>query len=469
MKQQAQIGLIGLGVMGANLARNLANHKISTIVFNRTPAKTETFIAEYGNSHLEGSVHLEGLVESLEKPRKVILMVPAGPAVDEIIGQLTPLLSKGDIIIDGGNSFYKDTERRFEALQKKGIELVGCGISGGEEGALKGPSLMPGGSKKAWNVIKPILEKIAANDFKGKPCVTYIGEGASGHYVKMVHNGIEYAVLQLMAEAYFLLSRIADDPLPPAIAKIFQQLNKGKLNSYLFEIASKVLTKKDPFQPKEYLIDFIADVAEQKGTGKWTTLDALDQNVAIPTLTEAVFARFISTQKERRSRLDKKYFSQHVIEIPETSYLTKVLENGLYAAILSSYAQGYHLIQQASENNHWDIDLAEISRIWQGGCIIRSHILASLCQGFRKNKRAHLFELPFFIQEIKKSLPDLRELALMGIKNNIPLPAFLSSLSYFESMLTSPGSAHFIQGLRDYFGAHTYQRIDKKGIFHTDW
>ena len=464
----SDIGVIGLGVMGANLARNMANHKISTVVFNRTSSKMETFIAEHGNSHLEGSVHLEGLVESLEKPRKIILMVPAGQAVDEIIDQLTPLLSKDDIIIDGGNSFYKDTERRFKVLQKKGIEFVGCGISGGEEGALNGPSLMPGGSNKAWKVLKPILEQIAAKDFKGKPCVTYVGEGASGHYVKMVHNGIEYGVMQLMAETYDMLRNLYGLKAPE-IGAIFAKFNKGNLQSYLFEIAGKVLVKKDG---KGYMVDKILDVAGQKGTGSWTSHEALFSMVPLPTITEAVFARFISAYKPVRTSLQKVYSITKVQPDIDLNDFLEVLEVALYGALVSTYAQGYDLLCQADKVNGWGLNLAEISRIWQGGCIIRADLLVFLEKaygGMKDAKEKHLFEVPVVVTTLKYSMPRLRALVAFSSQMAVPVSAFSSALSYFDMVTRAESPANFIQGLRDYFGAHTYQRIDKKGVFHTDW
>lgn len=470
MEQQqnkAQIGLIGLAVMGANLARNLASKNIKTVVYNRTAQKTQAFIQQYGNAFLTAETDLCDFVERIQKPRKIILLVQAGPAVDEVIRQLTSILERGDTIIDCGNSYYKHTERRLKELQPRGIHFVGCGISGGEEGALNGPSIMPGGSADSWKELKPILEKIAAKDFSGKPCVTHIGDGAAGHYVKMVHNGIEYGVMQLMAEAYDML-RTVYKLSAPQIAKIFEQLNKGKLNSYLFEIAVKVLNQKDEFK-KGYLIDFIKDAAKQKGTGAWTSLDALYDHTALPTITEAVFARLISADTTKRQKLSKLYKKVKINKKLPLIKFTKLLEDALYSSILSTYAQGYALIQTASQKNKWEINPAEISRIWEGGCIIRAKILNFIHKAFAKNSEKHLFEISDVATGLKKSLPALREIVATSAKSGIAVSAMATALSYFDAITNNQTPANFIQGLRDFFGAHTYQRTDKEGAFHTIW
>lgn len=464
---KVEIGLIGLAVMGANLARNLANKKIKTIVYNRTHEKTKAFVNAYSNEFLIGETDLCNFVEKIQRPRKIILLIKAGVAIDEILRQLIAILDRDDIIVDCGNSYYKHTERRFNELKVRGIHFVGCGISGGEEGALNGPSLMPGGTKEAWQNLKPILEKIAAKDFNNKPCVTYIGDGSAGHYVKMVHNGIEYGVMQLMAEAYDMLRKVYKLS-PPEIAKIFAQLNKGKLKSYLFEIAAKVLNQKDEFK-KGYLIDYIQDTAAQKGTGSWTALDALYSNVALPTITEAVFARLISADLDKRKNLNKIYKAPKISRGTSLTKFTKLLEDALYAAILSTYAQGYALIQSASKKYKWDINLAELSRIWEGGCIIRAQILNSLHKAYGTNNQKHLFEINDIAKNLKKTVPALRETVAIGAKNGIAISGLASALSYFEATTNFPGSANFIQGLRDFFGAHTYKRNDREGDFHTEW
>ncbi len=465
--QKAKVGLIGLAVMGANLARNIADKKIPTIVYNRTREKTLGFIDQYGNQYLRGETTLEKFVQEIEKPRKIIVMVKAGEPVDDMINQLKPLLDAGDIIIDCGNSYYKDSERRFADLQKVNLHFFGCGVSGGEEGALHGPSLMPGGSKKVWKELEPIFKAIAAKDFNGKPCVTYLGEGAAGHYVKMVHNGIEYGIMQIMAEAYDLLRKMYKLEAPE-IAKIFKKWNNGKLNSYLFEIASKVLEKQDDHK-KGYLIDYILDVAEQKGTGAWTSHDALDKGIPLSTVTESVFARNLSTFKETRVALNKLYPTNKKMKKPAQAKFIAHLENALYAAILNSYAQGYELIQSASAFHGWHINLAEVSRIWEGGCIIRAKILNFLHRAYQKNPTKHLLAIPEVTTALKKNIPDLEIIVSLAAQNGIAALGLSSALFYFRSITSAQSSANFIQGLRDFFGAHTYARTDRKGIFHMDW
>ncbi len=467
-----QIGLIGLAVMGANIARNLASHGIQTVVFNRTPEKTIQFIKKHTNSAegktLSAETDLKNFIAALKPPRKIIIMVQAGSAVDEVIRQLTLLLEKNDIIIDCGNSNYRDTERRFSELQEKGIKFVGCGVSGGEEGALKGPSLMPGCEKEAWEKLKPILSQIAAKDFSGNPCITHVGTRGAGHFVKMVHNGIEYGVIQLIAEIYDLLR--ARHLEADTISKIFEKWNKGALNSYLFEISVQVTRKKDSFHPKEFLINYIKDTAAQKGTGKWTAIEALETNISLPTITEAVFSRYTSSQKEKRTQLEKIYRPRK--DSPKATpsqQELETLEQGLYAAMLSCYAQGFELIQSVSKQNNWEVNLAEVARIWEGGCIIRATLLKTLHQAYQKRPKAHIFEIPDIIEKLKSAIPELRKAVIIGIENQVPLPALGSSLNYIEAMTQGNSSANFIQGLRDYFGAHTYERTDQPGTFHTDW
>jgi len=465
--KSADIGLIGLAVMGANLARNIAGKKFSIVVYNRTTERTNEFIKEFGHKYLSAENNLKDFVATLKIPRKIIIMVKAGEPVDEMITQLIPLLSKNDIIIDCGNSNYNDTKRRNLNLKKHGLNFVGCGVSGGEEGALHGPSIMPGGDKQAVDKILPILQKIAAKDFSGKPCVTYIGENGAGHYVKMVHNGIEYGVMQMMAEAYEMLRTVHKLPAPK-IAKIFQKFNQGKLKSYLFEIAVEVLNKKDEFK-KGWLIDHILDKAGQKGTGQWTGIDSLTRAVSLPTITEAVYARINSGEKTRRLKISKLYpLPKPTKKIPLQKF-TKLLEDALYAGMLSSYAQGYTLIKKTAFEESWKINLAEVSRIWEGGCIIRAKILNDLHKAFAKNSNLHLFEIPSLAKTLKSTAPSLRTVVSYATASGIPIPSLATAQSYFESMRSANLSANFIQGLRDYFGAHTYERTDKKGIFHTHW
>jgi 6-phosphogluconate dehydrogenase len=471
--KKAQIGVIGLAVMGANLARNFASKKIPTVVYNRTTEKTEEFITDYGNEYLEGCYGLAGFIESIELPRKIVIMVKAGEAVDAVIQQLQPLLSKGDIIIDGGNSNFNDTIRREKALSVKGIHFMGCGISGGEEGALKGPSLMPGGSEAAWKKVKPILEYIAAKDFKGKPCVAHTGTGASGHYVKMVHNGIEYAVMQLIAEAYNLLQIWPPQPAP-MIADVFENWNKGKLNSFLFGIVPQILRKVDELESrsKTYLIDSILDKAEQKGTGTWTVQEGLNLGIAVPNIAQAVFARATSSRVTDRENLSANFdfMSPHQKRHDEKDF-HKILGDALHISILLTYAQGFDLLRAASEKHNWNINLAEVVRIWQGGCIIRAKVLVDLQKSFATEKKSseHLLYSSYLTKECEVCIPGLKEILHLTSETFVATPVLSASLSYFNAFTTQCSPANLIQGMRDYFGAHTYERTDRKGSFHTEW
>lgn len=466
---KADIGLIGLAVMGANLARNIANKGFQTVVYNRTTETMKTYIKEFGMEKLTGVETIEEFVESISAPRKIIIMVKAGGPVDAVINQLVPLLDEGDMIIDCGNSNYRDTMRRSEELKEKNLQFVGCGVSGGEEGALNGPSLMPGGSPESWEYLKPIWEAIAAKDFDGSPCVTHVGEGAAGHYVKMVHNGIEYAVMQMIAEAYDLLKRIYQLS-PDDIADIFAEYNKGRLESFLFEIVQPVLRKKDD-QTDGYLIDMILDKAGQKGTGKWTAIDALDRGVGLSSISEAVFARVNSSFKKQRSELSGFFPKEFGSPEIEKEVFIKKLEEALYAGMLSAYAQGLELIKLSAAENKWEVNLSEISRIWEGGCIIRAKILKFLTDTFKSSGKGnpHLFELTEIQEALQIALPAWRELVSLSIQSAIPTPCLSSALQYVDASTTERLPANLIQGLRDFFGAHTYERIDQEGSFHTDW
>jgi len=470
-EKKSDFGLIGLGVMGQNLARNVASHGYKASVYNRSYDKTKSFLAEFGEEDFSGYKKYRQFVQSIKRPRKIMIMVKAGAPVDYVIADIKPYLQKGDVVIDGGNSFYKDTQRRTVELKKKGIHFVGCGVSGGEEGALKGPSLMPGGSKAAWKTIKPIITKIAAKDFSGGPCVTHVGPDGAGHYVKMVHNGIEYGVMQLMAETYALLRRVYGLSALE-ISKIFAKYNKGKLDSFLFDIAVPVLAKEcEPGKDSSCLIYSILDKASNKGTGKWASIDALDRGVAVPSITQAVYARYISTEKNVRVKLEKKYTHKHTMKKMSQKTFEKLLEDALYAASISIFAQGYDLITKAAAEEKWDIDLVEVSRIWEGGCIIRAKMLKVFRDAYsrNRNKQQHLLLLPAVEKLMKVHASKLRKLVGEATASGIALPGFGSSLFYFESMTEERLPANFIQGLRDYFGAHTYERIDMKGSFHTDW
>jgi len=466
---KGQIGLIGLAVMGMNLARNCSGKGFSTIVYNRTYEKTKAYIDEFGNDHLRVEQTLEGLVSALEAPRKIILLVKAGDPVEEVLNELIPLLDKGDTIIDCGNSNYHDTIRRNAMLSKKGLHFVGCGISGGEFGALHGPSLMPGGSDESWQMMKKIWESVAAKDFSGGPCVTHIGADGAGHYVKMVHNGIEYAVMQMIAEAYDLLRKLyhlkADQ-----IADVFESFGKRRLESYLFEIVVQVLRKKDDLA-EGFLIDHILDKAEQKGTGKWTTIDALERGVGLSTLAEPVFARINSNDKNIRVQLSNHYPKPKLKPADDLKQFSKKLEQALYASMLSAYAQGFELIKKAAEENSWQINLSELCRIWQGGCIIRAKILGFLMDIYKQSgmKVPHLFTIDKIQDSLHQALPDWREVIAASVGAAIPTPAMTSALQYIDAISSAQLPANVIQGLRDYFGAHTYERTDRDGSFHTNW
>jgi len=464
--EKSKIGLIGLGVMGTNLARNIADkgHKIS--VYNRTVETMHEVVEKHGSENFVGFETLKEFVESLETPRKILIMVKAGKPVDMVIDSLKPLLDKDDVIVDCGNEHYLVTKKRFNELKGEGLHFVGCGVSGGEEGALHGPSIMPGGTKHSWDQLKDIFESIAAKDFDGGPCVSYIGEKGAGHFVKMVHNGIEYGVMQLMAEAYHLLKDIYGLDAGK-MSEIFKKFNERKLRSYLFEIAVEVLAKKEDGKP---IVDLILDKAAQKGTGKWTGMDALDRGVGISTITEAVFSRVMSSFKDLRVELSKNREKLKIEKDMKVDDFVLALEDALYCAMLISYAQGYHLIKIYSEENGRNIDLAEVSRIWEGGCIIRADILKELHEALTDNpKTEHIFEIKKIIEPLKGSLEALRTIVTLGVSNGIPLPGLSSALSYYDSMTSERLPANFLQGLRDYFGAHTYERVDKEGTFHTDW
>lgn len=468
-KNLSDIGLIGLGTMGQSLARNIESKGFRVSVYNRSHDTTDTFTKAY-EGEFHGFKQVSAFVRSLSRPRKILIMVKDGQPVDLVINGLLVHLDKGDIVIDGGNSYYRDTQRRHEMLKKRGIGYIGVGVSGGEVGALHGPSLMPGGSKKAYASVRTIFEAIAAKDFKGNPCVTYVGDNGAGHYVKMVHNGIEYGIMQLMAETYQMLHTAYRMPAEE-IGAVFGRLNKGKLNSYLMEIAVPVLSRGCKPGEDTCVIYSILDEASSKGTGKWASIDALDRGVAIPTITQAVFARYISTEKKERIVLEQIYNTTYSKSTVSKERFVRMLDDALYAGIFSIFAQGYDLIQNASAEEGWDIDLAEVSRIWEGGCIIRASLLNVLhvAYGAHKSKHAHVFAIPTVAGIMKKHIPKLRSLVSLSAELGFPVPAYSSSLSYFESMTEDRLPANVIQGLRDYFGAHTYERIDKPGTFHTDW
>ncbi|MDP3976267.1 MAG: NADP-dependent phosphogluconate dehydrogenase [bacterium] len=462
----AKIGLIGLAVMGANLARNISHKGHTTVVYNRTAEKMAEFIEQFGSDALTGEETLAGFVQQLEKPRKIIIMVKAGDPVDEVLAQLLPLLDTGDIIIDCGNSHYRDTMRREKQLKSKGIHIVGCGVSGGEEGALKGPSLMPGGSDESWNQLKAVWESIAAKDFDGKPCVTHVGADGAGHFVKMVHNGIEYADMQLIAEAYHLLTYVTGLN-NEQLAETFHQWNAADdLRSFLIEITAKIVEKKDELTGG-YLLDVVKDSAQQKGTGGWTVEAAMDYTTPVPSIAAAVDARLLSSQKNQRVSAAKKMDGVKV-EMPVIT--AQEVRAALLLSKICVYAQGMALIQQASEVNGWNLNLSEICRIWQGGCIIRSALLKSFSEVFLKNPNiANLMVAEELHLHFRKNRSVWAAVVSKGIQAGVPLPALSASLAYFDSYFTERLPQNLTQAQRDFFGAHTYERLDREGAFHSNW
>jgi 6-phosphogluconate dehydrogenase len=462
----SDVGMIGLAVMGANLARNLERNGYQCSVFNRTKEVTDKFMGEFGTGRFVATHSLEEFVNSLQAPRKIFIMIQAGPAVDQVIKNLTPLLGKGDIILDGGNAYFRDTIRREDECRANGFNFLGVGISGGEEGALNGASIMPGGPKEAWNMVASMLEKISAK--APHPCTTYMGPNGSGHFVKMVHNGIEYGDMQLIAEAYDILRRVGGISLD-RLSSVFETWNEGILQSYLIEITAKVLRKKD--ESDTYLVDKILDKAGQKGTGKWTVQVALDLGVAIPTISAAVDARVLSSLKAERVAASKEYPREGKPgDIGEKARFELAVHDALYCAKVMSYAQGMALLDAASRDMNWKLDLGDIASIWMGGCIIRARFLDEIRKAYSsKTTLANLLLDPSIRAEIHKRIESLRWITSLAASNGVPVPSLSSSLAYFDSYTTADLPQSLTQAQRDFFGAHTYQRKDKEGTFHTEW
>jgi len=464
-----QYGLIGLAVMGQNLVLNIERNGYSIAVYNRTGTVTEKFMAGPGaDKAIKPSYTLEAFVDSLETPRKIQLMVQAGGAVDAVISQLKPFLDPGDLIIDGGNSFFPDTERRAKESEAEGFQYLGLGVSGGEEGALWGPSLMPGGTKTAYDLVEPILTAISAKAKDGEPCVTYLGPGGAGHYVKMVHNGIEYGDMQLIAEAYNIL-RTALGLSTQELHEIFKAWNEAELASFLIEITAKIMTKKDEETGKP-LLDLILDKAGQKGTGKWTTQNALDLGATIPTITAAVDGRIISALKEERVRAAKILSGPQPVYEGDKQKLIDAVRAALYASKICSYAQGMALLKAASDEYGYDLDSAAIPRIWRAGCIIRAELLDDITNAYVRNPNLSNLLLDDQFKEAVQSRQEAwRYVVTTAVNMGLPVPATSASLAYFDSYRTERLPANLLQAQRDYFGAHTFERIDKEGVFHADW
>lgn len=464
----SDIGLIGLAVMGENLALNIESHGYTVSLFNRHSEVVTRFVEGRGRGkNFIPTYSIAEFVATIRRPRKIILMIKAGAPVDEMIDKLLPYLSPGDIIIDGGNSDFHDTERRMYELESRGIYYVGTGISGGEEGALHGPSIMPGGSVKAWPEIKGIFQDIAAKLDDGTPCCQWIGKGGAGHFVKMVHNGIEYGDMQLISEAYALLKyRLHLDN--EQLHAVFDEWNKGELKSYLIEITADIVNFRD--NENGYLLDKILDVAGQKGTGKWSVMAALDENDPLTLITEAVYARMLSALEEEREKASCMFLNEE--EITETSINVDSIGEALYAAKLISYTQGFSLMLRASKRYEWQLDLGTIAQIWRKGCIIRSVFLGKITEAYNNEPSLeNLLFNSFFRNKILTSLLAWRSVVADGVLSGIPLPCMSASLSYFDGLRTFKSAANLIQAQRDYFGAHLYERVDKprNEFFHTDW
>ncbi|MED1015990.1 NADP-dependent phosphogluconate dehydrogenase [Bacillus atrophaeus] len=463
-----QIGVIGLAVMGKNLALNIESRGFSVSVYNRSSSKTEEFLQEAQGKNVVGTYSIEEFVQSLEAPRKILLMVKAGAATDATIQSLLPHLEKDDILIDGGNTYYKDTQRRNKELAESGIHFIGTGVSGGEEGALKGPSIMPGGQKEAHELVKPILEAIAAK-VDGEACTTYIGPDGAGHYVKMVHNGIEYGDMQLISESYFILKQVLGLSAEE-LHEVFAEWNKGELDSYLIEITADIFTKKDEETGKP-LVDVILDKAGQKGTGKWTSQSALDLGVPLPIITESVFARFISAMKDERVRASGLLAGPEAKPVTENkAELIEAVRKALFMSKICSYAQGFAQMKAASDEYNWDLKYGEIAMIFRGGCIIRAAFLQQIKEAYDREPELDNLLLDNYFKNIVESYQGaLRQVISLAVSQGVPVPSFSSALAYYDSYRTAVLPANLIQAQRDYFGAHTYERTDKEGVFHTEW
>ncbi|MBU3099560.1 MULTISPECIES: NADP-dependent phosphogluconate dehydrogenase [Clostridium] len=466
MKKQ-QFGVLGIAVMGKNLALNVESRGISVCVYSRNRNTIDEFLIEAKGKNIKGAYSIEEFVNSLETPRKILIMIKAGLPVDETIDKLIPYISKGDILIDGGNSYFMDTIRRSKKLEELGFKFIGTGVSGGEEGALKGPAIMPGGEIDAYKIVEPILTAISAK-VDGEACCTYIGANGAGHYVKMVHNGIEYGDMQLICEAYALLKGVAG-LTNDEIHDVFEQWNKGELNSYLIEITSEIFVQKDN-ETGEYMVDIILDKAGQKGTGKWTSQSALDLAVPIPSITEAVFARCMSSLK------DERIYASSLLKGPDVKFkgdkkdFIEAVRRALYTSKICSYAQGFALMRAASKEYNWNLKYGKIAKIFRGGCIIRAQFLNKINEAYENDENLNNLMLDSYFKNIINSYQkDLRYVISTAVNLGVPVPSFSSALTYYDSYRSANLPANLLQAQRDYFGAHTFERVDKEGIFHHEW
>ncbi len=475
MEPHADIAVIGLAVMGQNLILNMNDHGFTVVAYNRTTSKVDDFLAnEAKGTKVVGAHSIQEMISKLKRPRRVMLMVKAGSAVDDFIGQIVPFLEPGDIIIDGGNSLYGDSDRRVKELEAKGMLYIGTGVSGGEEGARFGPSIMPGGSVAAWNAVKPIFQGISAKVDGDVPCCDWVGNGGSGHYVKMVHNGIEYGDMQLICEAYSLMRDGLGMPADE-IAAVFKEWNAGELDSFLIEITANIMAKKD--EDGTPLVDKILDTAGQKGTGKWTVIDSANLAQPVTLIAEAVFARCVSSMKDERVKAARKLKGPRAAmaqakDPAKKKALIEDIKQALYASKIVSYAQGYMLLKAAAAENKWNLGYGNIALMWRGGCIIRSRFLGKIKEAFDKNpKLANLLLDDYFRGEIKKAQKGWRNVVSLAIKKGLPVPAFSTALAFFDGYRNPRLPANLLQAQRDYFGAHTYERVDKERgqFFHTNW
>lgn len=488
-EELSEIGLIGLAVMGQNLALNIADHGFAISVYNRTTSKTDAFVAENPRTPggLLGCATLESFVQSLGSPRKIVIMVQAGRATDAVIDSLLPLLDPGDILIDGGNAKWTDTIRREKELSEKGFRFVGSGVSGGEEGARFGPSLMPGGTPESWQELKPIWDAIAAkvDAHSGKPlegaepgkpieggvpCSAYIGSDGAGHYVKMVHNGIEYGDMQMICEAYDLMQNVLG-MTPPEIGKVFAKWNEGLLDSFLIEITADILQQADPVTGKPF-VDIVLDTAGQKGTGKWTSVNALDMGVPAPTVAEAVFARCLSAVKDERTAASSILKGPAIQFTGDKAAFTDAIHDALYCAKICSYAQGFQLMREAQNEYGWTLNFGEIAQIWRGGCIIRAAFLQKITEAYARDASlANLLLDPYFTEAIHNAQDNWRKVVGAAVEHGVPVPTFASALAYYDSYRTARLPQNLLQAQRDFFGAHTYERTDQPrgNFYHIDW
>ena len=465
-----QIGVVGMAVMGKNLALNIESRGYSVAIYNRTGSKTEKVVADHPDKNLVPSYTIEDFVNSLETPRRIILMVKAGAPTDATIKSLLPHLDKGDVLIDGGNTFFQETMRRNEELDNSGINFIGMGVSGGEKGALEGPSLMPGGQKEAYDLVEPILKKIAAKAEDGEACVTYVGPNGAGHYVKMVHNGIEYGDMELIAESYNLMRNLlglSNDE----ISDVFNEWKDGELKSYLIDITADILTRKDDLGTGKPIVDVILDRAGNKGTGKWSSQSALELGVPQSLITESVYARYISAMK------DERVAASQVLPNPEFDLgdvnkkkKKKKIRRGLYFGKIMSYAQGFEQLRVASENYDWNLNYGDMAKIWREGCIIRAQFLQKITDAYEKNPELKNLMLDDYFKKIVEEYQnDVRDIAALAIKAGVACPGFSSAITYYDQYRSAHLPANIIQAQRDYFGAHTYERTDREGIYHYEW